>query len=142
MKIKFAIILSLWFVFLNQAQADYPLHFTVQLTNKVYYLGESIPVEIIYKNTGAWPIKFPKVLEPDLILGMYKLERLKTPQDKGYEMCEARDPLPLIEFDAIEENWINLKSNEEYKIKTDLKDLMEFWQLTPGFHKLRLISLC
>lgn len=141
MKFKL-IILSFWLV-LRQTQADDPLHLTIQLTNNVYYLGGSIPVEITYKNTGAWPISFPKASDSKADedfrgvynRGLFKLERIKMPQDKGYEMCEASGPLPLVEF----ERDITLKPNEECKIKTDLKGLVEFWQLTPGIHQLKLI---
>ena len=116
-----------------------PVELKVYLTNTTYFLGNSILAEVIFKNVSAQTIKFHKDLGVEKTIFMYRLERAKAPLGIDGEPYDSRHPLPLIDFDARESEWRILKPNEEYKFETDLKELVDFWQLKEGKHYLKLV---
>jgi len=118
------------------------ISFSVERSKNVYLLGESMPVEINFRNNTKYPIKFTKPVPiEEKFLFAIKLDEKELAKISD-EKIKRKHMFPTAIrtlIDPYPESLITLNPGEEYKTEINIAEMVKELELKPGTYKVRLI---
>lgn len=122
-------------------EKDKMISFSAKKLRDVYRLGESMPVEIKFKNNTKYPIKFTKpfpIEEKSLFaIKIDKKDLAKITDERMKRNLLLPHIITLI--DPSPKDIVILKPTEEYKTEINIAELVKELELKPGTYKARII---